>query len=277
MPAINPEVTQWIDQMGDKDEVVAWFAYQSLLEQVLHTSAPDRAEAQALLAASLGQALTARAKQSDPKAQAASVGGNPFLAAVASQAVEYRHAARVRVHLARLLGYIPHEAAVPFLAQALEDLHARDMARCSLECHPSEKAADALIASLNSVGATFRVGVVNSLAKRKGERVAMALRKAAEDPQPEVRMAALEALADLPDAAHDGIIERGTRSVLAEERRRAHIARARLAATLRASGDRQGAARIYNAILASDAGEPQKKAATAGSLNRIWEEMHRKL
>ena len=248
--------------MGDNDEVVAWFAYQSLLEQVLHTSAPDRAEAQALLAASLGQALTARAKQSDPKAQAASVGGNPFLAAVASQAVEYRHArARARAIWRGCSGTFRTKRPCRSSRRALEDLHARDMARCSLECHPSEKAADALIASLNSVGATFRVGVVNSLAKRKGERVAMALRKAAEDPQPEVRMAALEALADLPDAAHDGIIERGTRSVLAEERRRAHIARARLAATLRASGDRQGAARIYNAILASDAGEPQKKAA----------------
>ncbi|MFB3829595.1 MAG: HEAT repeat domain-containing protein [Bryobacteraceae bacterium] len=261
MPAINPEVTQWIGQMGDRDQVVACFAYQSLLEQVLHTSAPDRAGAQTLLAAALGQALTARPRQGSAPAQVASFGDNPFLAAVASQAVEYRHAARVRVNLARLLGYIPHEAAVPFLAQALEDLEARDMARCSLECHPSEKAVDALIAALNSVGAVFRVGVVNSLAKRKGERVAAALRRVADDPQPEVRMAALEALADVPDPAHDGLIERGTRSASPEERRRAQIARVRLAANLLASGDRQNAARIYRAILAGDAEVPQKKAA----------------
>ncbi len=259
MPALEPEVTQWIDQMGDQNQVIAYFAYQSLLEKVLHTGAPDRAQEQALLAAALGQALVARAGQG--RAQPSPFDNNPFLAAAASQTVEYRYAARVRVNLARLLGYLPHEAVVPFLARALEDLDARDMARCSLECHPSEKAAEALIASLDSAGAVFRVGVVNSLAKRKGEKVAAALRKAAEDSQPEVRMAALEALADLPDAAHDVPIERGTRSASEEERRRAHITRARLAETLRASGDRQGAARICQAILASDAPEPQKKAA----------------
>jgi len=42
--------------------------------------------------------------------------------------------------------------------------------------------------------------------------------------------------------------------------------RARLAANLAASGDTQSAARIYKTILASDAGGPQKKAATVGSL-----------
>jgi hypothetical protein len=80
--------------------------------------------------------------------------------------------------------------------------------------------------------------------------------KAADDPQPEVRMAALETLADWPDPAHDALIERGTCSGFAEERRRAHIARVRLAAALAACGDEPGAARIYKAILASDAEEP---------------------
>ena len=88
------------------------------------------------------------------------------------------------------------------------------------------------------------------MAKRKGERVAAALRKAADDPQPEVRLAALYALAEFPDAAHDAILERS----------KAHVARLRLAETLRASGDKQASARICKAILASDAPEPQKKA-----------------
>lgn len=134
MPAINPEVPQWIAQMGDHDRVIARFAYQSLLEEVLHTSAPDRADQQAVLAEALGQALTAPAAQT-----ARATVNNPFLDAVASQTAGYRHPPRVRVNLARLLGHLPHEAAVPFLARALEDLEARDMARCSLECHPSEK------------------------------------------------------------------------------------------------------------------------------------------
>jgi len=263
MPSLNPEVAQWIRQMGDDDQVIAYFAYQSLLEQVLHTTAPDRAEAQAVLATALGEALTALAasRQGASAAQAASLRNNSFLAAVASQTVAYQYPPRVRSNLARLLGYIPHEAAVPYLVKALDDLEARENARCSLECNPSDKATDALIGALNLVGSTFCVGVVNSLAKRKGERVSAALLKAAEDPQPEVRAAGMYALADMPNAAHDAILEKATRVTDPGERRQAHIARARLAETLRASGNKQGADRIYKSILASSADEPQKKAA----------------
>jgi hypothetical protein len=261
MPTTNPEVTQWIDQMGDSDQVVAYFAYQSLLEQTLRAGAPGQAEAQNILAATLGEALTAPAKDSGPGAQPASFAGNPFLAAVASQSAAYRHPPRVRVHLARLLGYLPCEAAVPFLKKALEDLEARDMARCSLESNPSEQATQALAGALDAVGPTFQTGVVNSLSKRKGPVVARALRIAAEDSQTEVRVAALRALADMPDSSNDTIIERATRAGSAVERSAAHVARARLAETLRASGDKQGAARIYRAILAGDAEEPQKRAA----------------
>jgi hypothetical protein len=261
MAAINPNVTQWIDQMADKDQVMAYYAYQCLLEQTLHTSAPGQAETEAALAVALGEALTATARQGARAAQAGPVSGNPFLAAVASQTVAYRHPPRVRVNLARLLGYLPCEVAVTFLAQALEDLDVRDMARCSLESNLAEKAADALIGALDSAGGAFRCGVVNSLAKRKSGRVAAALRAAAEDPQPEVRLAALQALADMPDFSHDALLEKATRAESPAERRMAHIARARLAETLRASGDRQGAGRICKAILASDAEEPQKKAA----------------
>ena len=262
MPSLNPEVAQWIRQMGDNDQVIAYFAYQSLLEQVQHTTAPDRTEAQAVLATALGAAMTALAgNRQDSAGQAASLRNNSFLAAVASQTVAYQYPPRVRSNLARLLGYLPHEAAVPYLVKALDDLEARENARCSLECNPSEKASDALIGALDLVGSTFCVGVVNSLAKRKGEKVAAALRRAAEDPQPEVRTAALYALADLPDASHDAILDKATRVGDPAERRKVHIARVRLAETLRASGNKQAADRVYKSILSSNADEPQKKAA----------------
>ena len=69
------------------------------------------------------------------------------------------------------------------------------------------------------------------------------------------------ALADLPDAAHDAILEKAARTASPEERRQAHIARIRLAETLRASGNRPAAELICKSVLASSAGEPQKKAA----------------
>ena len=262
MPSLNPEVAQWIRQMGDNDQVIAYFAYQSLLEQVLHTTAPDRADAQATLATALGEAMTALAEsRQDSAGQAASLRNNSFLAAVASQTVAYRYSPRVRSNLARLLGYIPHEAAVPYLVKALDDLEARENARCALECNPSEKATDALIAALGLVGSKSCVGLVNSLAKKKGEKVAAALRSAAEDPHPDVRMAALYALADVPDASHDAILDKATRVSDPAERRKVFVARARLAETLRARGNKQAADRIYKAILSSNADEPQKRAA----------------
>jgi HEAT repeat protein len=235
--------------MNDGDQVVAYFAYQSLLEAVLHSSAPDQAALQADLANALGAALVAQSRQGTRAAAATSESSNPFLAAAARQTVPYQHPPRVRVNLARLLGYIPHEAAVPYLAKALGDADAREMARCSLELNPSERAAEALISALDAAGTTLRVGVLNSLSKRKGLPVIAALRRAAEDPQPEVRLAALLALADSPDPAHDVLLEKFP------------VARARLAEALRASGNHPAAESLYRSILASDAEAPQKKAA----------------
>jgi len=258
---MNPAVAQWIRQMADSDQVVAYFAYQSLLEEVLHATAPGQEAAQADLTKVLGEALLAQSRQGARGQQSSPASGNPFLAAAARQTVPYQHPARVRVNLARLLGYMPHEAAAPYLAKALGDLDAREMARCSLELNPSERATEALVDALGAAGSTFIVGVVNSLAKRKGAAAVAALRKAAEDPQPEVRMAALQALADVPDPAHDAIFEKAARLASPEERRAAHIARTRLAEALRAGGNQQAAERVYRSILASDADAPQKQAA----------------
>ena len=182
MPLINPAVTQWIRQMADSDQAVACHAYQCLQEEVFHVSRPGEEAAQTALATALGEALVAQAKPG-PGARS-------------------RRAASSRNNLARLLSYLPLEAAAPYLARALNDLEVREMARQALESNPSERAT---------------------------ERVAAALRRAAEDRQSQVRMA--------------------------------HRARARLAETLRATGNQPAAHRIYNAILSSHAPEPQKKAA----------------
>lgn len=260
MATVNPEVIQWIRQMGDPDQVVSYFAYQSLVEQVLHTSAPGQKDAAEALVAVLGEALNARSRARGSGGLPSSL-ANPFLAAVATQTVDYQHPPRARVNLARLLGWLPLPSAVPHLAKALDDLEARDMARCSLESNPGDPATDALIGALDAAGTNFRAGVVNSLAHRKGERVAAALRKAAEDPHPEIRTAAFYALAAIPDAAHAAVLEKGARATDAEERRHAHIARIRLAESLRAAGNRDAADGICRSVLAGDADEPQKKAA----------------
>ena len=241
MPLINPAITQWIRQMADSDQAVACHAYQCLQEEVFHVSRPGEEAAQTALATALGEALVAQAKPG-PGARS-------------------RRAASSRNNLARLLSYLPLEAAAPYLARALNDLEVREMARQALESNPSERATGALLTALDAAGPAFCAGVINSLAKRTGERVAAALRRAAQDRQFQVRMAALLALADFPEPSHDAILEKAAKAASARERRMAHRARARLAETLRATGNQPAAHRICNAILSSHAPEPQKKAA----------------
>jgi hypothetical protein len=253
---MNPAVTQWIQQLADPDQAVAFYAYQSLQEEVLRTTEGGA------LAAVLGKELVAEAKPGEGGSGGpGSFRNNAFLTAAAERTVVHLHPARVRRQLARLLGYIPDALAVPYLEKALADLEAREMARQALESNPSEQATEALARALDAVGPEFLVGVVNSLGKRKGAKAAEGVRKAAASAQAEVRIAAVRALAEFGDPAHDDMIERATRSGSGAERRAAHAARVRLAGTVLAAGNNAAAQRIYRAIVAVDAPEPQKKAA----------------
>ena len=245
MSSIHPMVWQWIRQMEDRDQASAHYAYQSLEREVLHATKPDGAEVVATLATELAEALLA-VKEDAP---GSSEPPKPLLSS------------RTRNQLTRLLSYVPTEAVVPHLRKALDDLEVREMARYALEANPSDSATSALIEALVSMGPVFRVGVVNSLAKRKGRQVISALKDAAEDPQFEVRIAAIEGLADFPEPSHDAVIARSTEAESPEERHRAHVARARLAETLRTSGHTRAAERVCEAILASGAEDPQKRAA----------------
>lgn len=177
--------------------------------------------------------------------------------AAAQERGEPLHPARVRNHLARLLGYLPVDEAIPPLAGALQDLDVREMARQSLERHPSARATDVLIAAADSAGPVFCAGVLDSLAKRGGPQSLAAIRKAAGDPQAAVRSAALTALAAFPDPSLDSILESNN----------AHVARARLAEMLRAAGNEAAAQRIYKSMLGGNAPEAQKKAARIGLKN----------
>ena len=252
MATLNPAVAQWIVQLADAGEAVAFNAYQCLQEEVF--KAP--AELRGALADALGKELIAEARTAE--GGPASFRGNVFLQAAATERPAPKHPARVRTKLARLLGFVSHAAAVPYLAKALGDFEAREMARQALESNGSPQAVEALIAALDSAGPQFRAGVVNSLGKLRGDKAAAAVRKAAADPQDGIRVAALYALAEFPDPTHDAIIASPAR--VGGERKAAHIARVRLAATLRANGNRAEAERVYRAVLSSDAPEAQKRA-----------------
>jgi HEAT repeat protein len=245
MPEINVMVYKWLAQLDDWDQSSAFSAWQSLEQEVLRSSRPGNATGAETVAKAIAEALVAPKPE---RVRTDRLGKS-----------SYKPGSR-RI-MARMLGYIPADAVLPQMAEAIKDLDVREMVRCSLEANPSEGATDLLIGALDHSGSTFRVGVVNSLARRKGAKVLAALKKSAADPQTEVRTAALEALADVPDPSLDTILSKATTSENPEEKQRAHVARAKLAATLKKANNKSAADRVCNSILASDAPDPQKNSA----------------
>jgi len=242
-----PDIKELVKKMGDSDPAVAHEAYRGL-ENVATRAGKRGNNERAQIAAAMTAELNARKAPGKDKNGKKKPGG-------------LVHSAAVRNKLVRLLSYIAGDAEVPVLAELTRDLDLREMARFTLERIPSEAATKALIKALDEVGPDFRVGVIGALAKRRSDGAPAALRKAAEDGEKPVRIAAVEALANFPDPSHDALIAKATRADCRQCRARAHKARVRLAETLAKAGSKRAAKRIYNAIRQSDAGGPQKKAA----------------
>lgn len=234
-------------QLGSDDQVKAYQACQKLSEVVSAVTKPGNSAEQTAVANALVDELTAKIKT---EAQA----GKP--------ATERpKHPASVRNQLAQFLAQVADDAQVPALVAASNELETREMVRWALDRIPTPAATAALVAALEQVGPEFRVGVINSLAKRKGADVAAALHRAAGDADNEVRLAAVEALASFPEPSNDDAIAAATKNGLPRDRARAQKARVRLAETLRLAGNKNAAIAIYKTIIANDADEPQKKAA----------------
>jgi len=245
MADYNVMVHKWLAQLGDWDQSSAFSAWQSLEQEVLRSSKPGNEEYAAQIATVIADAMILPKPERLRDDRLAKSSFTPG----------------ARRIMARMLGYIPTDAVLPQMAKALKDFDVREMVRCSLETNPSGGATDLLISALNEPGGRFRAGVVNTLARRGGGKVLEALKKAASYPQTDVRIAAIEGLAGYPEPSHDAIISKALSSENAEERQRAHVARARIAAVLKAANKQQAAAKISNAILASDAPGPQKTSA----------------
>lgn len=238
-------VMKWIDQMDDWDQSSACYGYQCLEREVFHSSKPGNEAATKALARALAAALVEKRK------------------AAGKDKPAYKHTVLARNQLARLIGYIPTDDVLAELGETLRDFDVREMARYALDSNHSEGATRLLADALAAPGSVFRVGVVNSLGRRPESASAKsALKKAAGDPQPEVRIAAREALAGIADASADAAIEKGTQAENPGERRQAYSARARLVQTLVEAGRLGEARSVADSILASDAGEAQKRAAS---------------
>lgn len=242
-------IEKMVSQLGEKEQVIAFYSYQELLHIANRASGPGNESTREAVAAELARELIASVPGGTDQR------GNTL-------PPRPKHSAAIRNKVARLLSYVAGEKEVAALEKALGDLEIREMARFALETNTTDASTRALIAALDLVGPIFRVGVVNSLGKRKGPEVVAALQKAAADP--ELRIAAVEALSNFADPSSDAIIAQASESVSPQDRTRAQVARVRLAYTLRQSGNDAAAARVYEAIKASEAAPAQKKAAVMG-------------
>ncbi len=168
------------------------------------------------------------------------------------------------MEICRALSLLAGEAEVAVLAACLKDIDLREPARWCLARMNCQGAADALVEAFKTAtGTEYRVGLVNALGRKQGSNVLETLKIAAGDKEPEVALAAVEALANTPDAALDAVIssvESGSSS-----RRAARVARARvrLGSTLMRAGDDAGAKQVFTAVAGADVDEAAKKAAAA--------------
>lgn len=239
-------ISELIAQLGGDDQAKVHQTRQNLIDMACKAGRPGNAAGQTEFADAVAAELTATTKTKSKDGKEEERPKNPV---------------RVRNGLCQLLSRVATDSHVPALAAALTDREIREMARWGLDRLPGEASTKALVSALEQVGPEFRVGVINALSKRKGSDVQAALLRATADGDNEVRLAAVEALANFAEPSNDEPIVAATKTGLPRERTRAQKARVRLADSLRLAGKKDAAVAIYKAIMANDADEPQKKAA----------------
>jgi hypothetical protein len=115
-----------------------------------------------------------------------------------------------------------------------------EIARYALARIPGEEATGALIETLGSAQGELKIGIANALGLRGSVDAAEALRGAVEDADPQVRVAALHALGQIPSAdSAGGLWDRATGGS-AQQQRAAREAYIRLADTRLGRGSVRG-------------------------------------
>ncbi|HWB14533.1 MAG TPA: HEAT repeat domain-containing protein [Pirellulales bacterium] len=240
-----PSVEELADQLNSGDQPAVYRAKRALSEMVAAAGAPGKAGERAGLAAALAKAEVARNEKGDAP----------------------KHGTKARDEIARALADVAGDMEVPALKSTLGDFDSREMARFALDRMTCQAATDALAdAALNSVGIEFRVGAINALARRRGSQVIDVLKACAGDNDPEVHLAAAEALANHADASAETILRELAKHAAAPRAQlRLAKARVRLAARLASAGQKDAARQIYQSILDNDAAAAaQKRAAGTG-------------
>lgn len=251
-----------ISKVSDKNQATAFKAVQTLRFECYHVLDPARQDERTALAKALAAEMNATIMPEPPKeAKEKKKGKNN----AKKPEPKIKHDPETRNVVLGLLSIVGGEAEVPAIARTLDDLELREMARCALDRNPSPAATAALVAALEGCGPDFRIGVINSLGCKGGPVALEALRRMTEDPAPEIRLAAVEALSKFPDPANDAIMAQAGRVGSERSRGRVAKARLRLAENLKDHGDKASAKQVYQSIPRDAAA--QRKAADVALRN----------
>jgi hypothetical protein len=252
----RPNIKRIARHLESDNQIKAYQARQALakLEADLGAATMDKERAKAC--EQIVEILTAQIDVIDPKKPKDKPKKEP------------KYAAESRNLLIRALATLGRDTEVSALETALDDFETREMARWSLDRMTCERASEVLAeAATKKVGDEFRIGVINSLGRKPtDDTIIAALKKCHVDNELEVRLAAVEALANHGDASFDALIAavgKPPKNAAINPRTKLRIskARMRLAEQLAKAGDKESARKIYQQLAADGAEGAQKKAA----------------
>lgn len=242
-------VAELVAHLNQADPAQAFAAWRQLQTMTLAAGGAGNEAPRAELAAALAAEVTATNEQKDAKGK---ITHTP------------KYTPRVRSQVARLLTLVAGESEVAALRQLLDDFNVREMARWALDRIAAPGATATLVdLAKQAVGPEFRVGVVNALGRRSGDDVRAALEQCTTDSDNEVRLAALEALANLPAGESDTVLEGALQASKDSPttQRRLWKARLRLAEGLVRTGQAAAGKKVYEAVAAAGGESPQVTAA----------------
>lgn len=172
----------------------------------------------------------------------------------------------------RQLSLIGTKKSVPTLAEMLKEPATADMARYALERIPGSGVDNALRQVLTKTGGKKRIGIINTLGRRRDNKSVGIIAKLIEDADMETAAAAVNALGRIADSKSVQALEKAKNSTKGELRQRVLDAYLGCAESLADSGSTKKARTIYKELYESPEPDAIRSAALKGLVLSSGEE-----
>ncbi|MHC4194613.1 MAG: HEAT repeat domain-containing protein [Planctomycetota bacterium] len=174
--------------------------------------------------------------------------------------------------ICRQLSLIGTKKSVPTLADMLKDPAVADMARYALERIPGSAVDKALRQALTKTTAKERIGIINTLGRRRDRKSVATIAKLIEEPDMETAIAAVNALGRIADSRAVKALAKAKNSTKGELRLRVLDAYLGCAESFADSGSVKKARTIYEQLYESSEPDAIRAAALKGLVLTSGEE-----